>query len=113
MAGAGALDRRITLLAPFEDRDAAGGVTRSFDPFGEVWASRSDIRDGERFAAGGVTAGRMTRFVVRFSTVTERITERDRIRLGDTDHEILGIKETAHGRRRYLEITTAAVEPGA
>lgn len=72
-----------------------------------VWASRQDVSDGERMAAGSVGGYRMTRFIVRHSKRTADILPSDELLHEGRTHNIIGIKETSDGRRRFLEITTS------
>jgi SPP1 family predicted phage head-tail adaptor len=107
MPGAGALDRRVTLSQP----GAATGANALNEPVlaaptvTTVWARRQDVSDGERLAAGQVGAHRMTRFVVRSTTATRAVTPRAVLKHEGKTYNILGIKETAEGRARFLEIT--------
>lgn len=104
-AGSGGLDRRITI-----ERDS-GSTTNGFNekastwlPHTTVWARKMDASDGEKVAAGQTGSSVMSRFRVRSSTKTRDITPRDRI-VFDGNWNILGIKETQEGRKRFLEIT--------
>lgn len=116
MTAGGRLDRRVTIRRRVPTRGADGSTRKGFDDLAEVWAMRRDVSDGERFEAGVVAAQRMTRWTVRASVtdlVGGSILPTDLIRYGDEDHEILGVKETAHGRNRFLEITTTLLVDGA
>lgn len=94
-------------------------VTLTDDGFGmaEVWAahgapvaaSRQDVSDLERAAAGSIEASLLSRFVVRSTAFTRDLTPRDRLTHDGRTWNILGIKEAIGGRRRFLEITARAL----
>ena|SRR5690625_1794326 len=73
-----------------------------------IWAHRHDVSDGERLAAAVVSAFVTTRFTVRASDFTRDLTPKDEIHHEGRDYNITGIKEAAHGRFRFLEITASA-----
>lgn len=106
MSGAGKLDRRIQ----FERATMAdNGLTSEevFESLGDpVWASKTDLSDGERWRAGEVGAVVTTRFRVRWSSFTNGITAKDRLVCEGATYEITGIKEV-EGRRQYLEMTAS------
>jgi SPP1 family predicted phage head-tail adaptor len=102
---AGKLDRRLTLLRASQGDDGLQTVEGDFEPVGTVWAQRTDISDGERSRASGVTATATTRFQVRYSASTARLTVTNRVREGGQEFDIVGIKEL--GRRVGFEITAA------
>lgn len=107
MAGAGSLDRRIRFERDSSGRDAMGGSTsEGWVPLATVWANRADASDSERYAAEERSAVRMTRFRVRSSSATRDVTAKDRIVHDRQAYEILGVKETAEGRNRFLEFST-------
>ncbi len=109
MGRAGELDRRIRFERQATGRDDMGGSTdEGWVPLTTVWAKRSDMSDGERFADDAERAAtRVTVFKVRSSRVTRGVTPIDRIAYDDSDlYEITGIKETREGRNNYLEFTT-------
>lgn len=111
MAGAGDLGRRIRFERESLGRDDMGGVTsEGWAPLGTVWANRADASDGETFKAEETAGTRVTRFKVRSSSMTRAVTTKDRIVFadriaGDQLYEILGSKETAEGRNRFLEFS--------
>lgn len=107
MAGAGDLDRRIRLERLVKGKDDMGGSTdEGWHVLANVWAARADLSDAERYAADEQAATRMTRFKVRSSSVTRSLTPADRIFHAHAAYEIIGTKETAEGRDRYIEIST-------
>jgi head-tail adaptor len=71
-----------------------------------VWASKTDISDGERFRAGEVAAHITSRFQVTHSKFTAALTPKDRLVCEGRTFDIVGIKQI--GRRVMLEITAAA-----
>lgn len=70
-----------------------------------VWAARRDASDRERFAAGQLGAGLVSRFIIRSSTQARTISPQDRIFYEGAIWNITGVKETPDGRLRFLEIT--------
>lgn len=102
MTGAGKLDRRITLHR-YVATNTALGVTEAWADLGTIWASRKDVSDGEKMAAGGVMATVAARFVVRSSDLTRGLTAKDALTEGGRAFQIAGIKEL--DRRGFLEIT--------
>ena len=75
-------------------------------PDGTIWASRKDVSDGEKMAAGGVMATLAARFVVRSSELTRGLTPKDALIEGGKTFQIMGIKEL--DRRGFLEISAEA-----
>lgn len=102
---AGKLDRRVTFERVTETNTGLG-LTTAWAGLGTVWASRKDISDGEKMAAGGVMATVAARFVVRSSVMTRGLLAQDRLTEGGRVFQITGIKEM--DRRGYLEITAEA-----
>lgn len=105
MIGAGHLDRRVT-LATVAATNSATGYTETATTLGKVWASRKDVSDAEKAAAGAVEGTVRSRFVVRSSSTTRGLKPKDRLTEGGLVFEIVGIKEI--GRRDFLEITAEA-----
>lgn len=101
------LDRRITISRP--------GTQTGTDAFGHpvygppvefsVWAARRDVSDSEKATAGTISSSLMTRFVVRSSSQTRGIKPSHGLTHEGAAYNIMGVKETADGRRRFLEIT--------
>jgi len=101
---AGNLDRLVQFHR-YTEADDGYGVTEVWSDHGtKQWASKKDVSDGERMAAGWVEASVVSRFLVRWSAFTRGITPKDRLVCEGLEMEILGIKE-AGGRHRWLEIT--------
>lgn len=106
----GELDRRITIRRMIESgRNEFNEKVFSWFDLATVWARRRDATDQERFEAAQVTATLMSRFVVRFSSVTKTVTASDRLLYDGAEWDINGVKETAEGRDRFLEITATKV----
>lgn len=102
---AGKLDRRLVLLGASTGDDGFQTGPGGFEPLGTVWASRVDISDGERSRASGVAATATARFQIRHSTAAAALTPANRVREGEQEFDILGIKQL--GRRLGFEITAA------
>lgn len=73
-----------------------------------ISASRRDISDAEKVAAGQVQATIFARFIVRSTTFTRELSPIDRLTHGGRDWDIQGIKEANLGRHAFLEITATA-----
>lgn len=103
--GAGSLDRRITIRRK-EEENTNLGVTGIWHDLATVWASRKDVSDGEKAAAGSLQSTVIARFIVRSSSLTRGIVPRDELIEGGQSFEITGIKQI--GRRDFIEITAQA-----
>lgn len=101
---AGNIDRLVQFQRYAEEDDGFGMVELWTDYGAPVWASKRDVSDGERAAAGWIEATVVSRFLVRWSAFTSALTPADRLVCGGLAYEIIGIKE-GDGRRRWLEIT--------
>lgn len=100
------LDRRITIERFTSTPNDLNEPIETWSTFLDLWANRSDVSDGERFAAGQVGSFLMTRFTVRHSPDTKTITPKDRINYDGALWSIVGgPKETRDGRNNFLEIT--------
>lgn len=109
------LDRRIQFLRGTVVTDGFGtrlewnAANPAADNHGSpVWASKSDISDGERWRASEVQAHITTRFLVRYSAFTAGITPKDRLVFEGRTYDIHGIKEPPRTRRQWIEITASA-----
>lgn len=108
MLGAGRLDRRITINRLTEGLpNGFGEPVETWAELATIWAMRADVSDGEKVATGQRSSALLSRFVVRSSTVTRTVSAADRITHGGATWNILGVKQTADGRDRYIEITAA------
>lgn len=105
MPGAGELDRRITFERASSVPNAFNEPVETWAPFLTVSARRQDASDGEKMAAEQVGASLRSRFVVRSSAQTRAVKPVNRIAYDGAIWNIEGIKETAQGRRRFLEVT--------
>lgn len=105
MSGAGDLDRRVQFRRATLVDDGFQQVETWGNHGNPVWASKTDVSDGERWRAGEVGASITTRFVVRSSTFTRDLTPKDRLICDGPEYDISGIKEI--GRRDRLEITAS------
>ena len=100
------LDRRITIQRATEGaQDGFGHPALTWATLATVWASRADISDGERIAAGQRDTALMSRFVIRSSTTARTISTLDRISHDGATWQIKGVKQTGDGRLRFIEIT--------
>jgi len=104
--GAGQLDRRITIERSTVTRNALNEEVRTWAPVATVWASKSDVRDEERWAAHEVAAEVTTRFRVRWQPALADLSPEDRVIYEGREYSINAVKEI--GRREGLEITAAA-----
>lgn len=105
MVTAANLDRKITI-------QRASTVMNEFNEPVETWADlvtvramRRDVSDGEKFASDQIGSHLAARFTVRSSTGTRGIKASDRLVHEGANWNIIGVKETADGRHRFLEIT--------
>jgi SPP1 family predicted phage head-tail adaptor len=104
---AGRLDHRVQFRR-FTETDDGYGMTEAWANHGTpVWASKTDISDGEKWRAAEVSASITTRFWVRYSTFTQGLTPKDRLACDGREYDISGIKEVG-ARHSYFEITAAA-----
>jgi SPP1 family predicted phage head-tail adaptor len=103
---AGLLDRRITIRRMTLTTNEFNEPVEGFSDLADVWASKNDIPDGERWRSQQVQATVTTRFQVRWNEITETITPRDQLVCDGVRYEIVSIKEL--GRKQGIEITAAA-----
>ena len=99
MIDPGALNRRLTLEAPIESDDGAGGVTRSFSTVATLWASVTPVAAREAVEGGALGATVTHRIGIRFRA---DITLRHRFRDGARIFRIVAMRE--RGKRRFLDI---------
>ena len=104
MSDPGSLNRRLTLEAPVETDDGAGGVTRGYEAIATLWASVTPLSAREELNAvqRGVTVTH--RIAIRFSP---DITARHRFRDGARIYRIASLRDR-DGRRRFLEFRRRA-----
>jgi SPP1 family predicted phage head-tail adaptor len=94
----GALNRRLTLEAPVETADGAGGVTRSYAAVATLWGSVEPVSARgtvEADALGGNVTHR-----IRIRTNAD-ITLRHRFRDGGIIYRIVALRERG---KRFLDI---------
>lgn len=109
MTVAGDLDRRIAVERNTPGAaDGFGHRAEGWATFATVWARYAPVSDGEKVAAGQRESALMARFTIRSSVAARTIDAKDRVAFGGRTFNILGVKETAEGRNRYIEITAVA-----
>ncbi|MEY8826891.1 head-tail adaptor protein [Sedimentitalea sp. XS_ASV28] len=106
------LDRRITIMRGTMTDDGFGGVLTSYWPIGTIWAHRVDVKDAEKFQYGGINATLTSRFTVRSSDFSRGIKTTDRLLHDGLDWNVTGLKESADGRLRFIEISATAENNG-
>ena len=112
MQDAGALDRRVRIERRSGQTNGFGETIETWLDMGAVWASRWDVSDSEQMKAAELGGAVTTRFKVRYSSLTETIGARDRLRSEGRVYEVTGVKQI--GRREIIEITTVVrTEAGA
>ena len=99
MTQPGELDRRLTLEAPVETDDGAGGVTRSYQTVTTLWAAVAPVSARADNAAAGLGAAVTHRIVIRAG---RDVTTRHRLRDGARIFRIVTLRASAD--RRFLEI---------
>lgn len=99
MTRAGELNRRLTLEAPVENDDGAGGVTRSHQAVTTLWAQVTPVSAHGDVAADSLGAALRFRIVVR---KRDDVTTRHRFVEGAHIYRIIAVRESAD--RRFLEI---------
>jgi SPP1 family predicted phage head-tail adaptor len=99
MTAPGELNRRLTLEAPLESDDGAGGVTRTFAAVTTLWAQVLPQTMRADLSADSLGAALRFRIVIR---KRNDVTARHRLREGDTVYRVLAAREAAD--RRFTEI---------
>lgn len=106
MPSIGELDRRITVQRVMEvGRNEFNEPIYELADLATLWASRIDVSDAEKYAAGTIGSALLSRFVVRSNETTRGLLHTDTIVHGGADWNIDGIKQTRDGRNRFIEIT--------
>jgi SPP1 family predicted phage head-tail adaptor len=101
------LRHRLTLEAPDETPDGAGGVVRSWTALGEIWAAIEPLSAGESIVADK-RVGRLThRIVIRHRA---DLTLNHRFRLGTRTFAIRSLRD-AEERGRLLECLVEEERP--
>jgi head-tail adaptor len=103
---AGALDRRVTIQrATLVEGDY--GSDETFATLATRWASRKDVSDGEKEQAGGLSGRLVSRFQMRWDTVTALLTTKDRLVCDGRIWDLIGVKLYG-GRQEAVELTAVA-----
>ena len=98
MTDPGRLNRRLTLEAPTEDDDGAGGVTRSYTAVATLWASVEPVSARGEVVASALGTTVTHRIQIRTSA---DITLRHRFRDGARIFRIVTMRDRD---RRFLDI---------
>jgi SPP1 family predicted phage head-tail adaptor len=93
------LNRRLTLLAPVESDDGAGGVTRGYESVATMWAQVLPLGARRDVAAGSLGAALRTRIVIRWR---DDVTTRHRLQDGAQVYRVIAARASAD--RRFVEI---------
>lgn len=105
MIGAGKRDRRLVFQRATTAQDDWGAVSETFANYATRWAHRMDVSDAEKLSNSELATALMSRFVVLSDIETRTLTTKDRFTHDGGTWNIHGVKETQHGRNKYLEIT--------
>lgn len=103
---AGEFDRRITVERMTSTPDEFNAPVERWLPLATVWASKRDVKDGERLRADGISSQITTRFRIRHSRLVADINPSDRVIFNGLTYDIVAVKEL--GRIEGIEITAAA-----
>ena len=103
---AGNLDRRIVIERATVSRDQYNAPVEAWAELATVWASKTDVKDGERMRADAVSSEITTRFRIRYSATVADVNPKDRVRFEGRIYDIVAVKEI--GRREGIEITASA-----
>lgn len=101
------LDRRAQFRRRTLVNDGLGTVEVWADHGAPISAAREDVADAEKFAAGMIEATIDTRFTVRASPFTRKLSPLDRLISEGLDFDIIGIKQVGQ-RRAWLELSCRA-----
>ena len=100
MSNPGSLNRRLTLEAPVESADGAGGVMRSFETVATLWAEVTPISAARAIEAERAGARVTHRIGIRFA---DDITTMHRFRDGERIFRLVALRDR-DGRKRFLSI---------
>jgi SPP1 family predicted phage head-tail adaptor len=103
--GAGDLNRRLTLEAPSESDDGAGGVIRGYAAVATLWGNVAPQAMRADVAAASLGAVQRFRIVIRRR---DDVTTHHRLRDGDAIYAIVAARVSAD--RRFIEIDAALRE---
>ena len=101
MTTIGALNRRLTLQAPVEIADGAGGVTRSFADVTTLWASVEPVSARYDTVAAGAGATITHRITIRRGG--PEVTTLHRFAEGARVYQVVAVRE-ADAERRFVVI---------
>ena len=107
MSNPGSLNRRLTLEAPVESADGAGGVVREFETVATLWAEVMPVSAARAIEAERAGARITHRIGMRF---TDDITTRHRFRDGERVFRIVSLRDR-DGRKRFLAIEAEETVP--
>lgn len=104
---AGHMDRRITIERFTATQDPGSGErVEVWGPVATVWAEKSYRRANESMLAGEVSAIRVLRFAIRWSSAVADVNPKDRVAFEGSKFDILEVNEM--GRREGIEIFAQA-----
>lgn len=103
------LDRHLTMLR-VTMLNGPSGAKEQVDDIGKIWASRADVSDAEKLAAGQIQSTVVARFVTPANTASRKLRPKDRLSDRGMVFHVTGIKE--FGARHMLEITAEALGDG-
>ena len=98
-AGIGDLNRRLTLLAPVETADGAGGVVRDYAYVATLWAQVTPLSRRSEISADAPGAALRYAIVIRHR---DGVSPRHRFQDGARIYRVLAARDSAD--RRFLEI---------
>ncbi len=107
MSNPGSLNRRLTLEAPVESADGAGGVVREFETVATLWAEVMPVSAARAIEAERAGARITHRIGMRFA---DDITTRHRFRDGERVFRIVSLRDR-DGRKRFLAIEAEEIVP--
>jgi len=84
------LDRRLTLLEPFQEKDADGHITQRFEVRGTVWANFQHRPGSEAFQQARMEARDPATIAVQASQLTKRITSEWEVETTDSRYQVKG-----------------------
>ena len=99
MTAPGDLNRRLTLQAPVETDDGAGGVTRTYETVTTLWAQVAPLSARSNVAAGNLGAALGARIIIR---ARGDVTTRHQFVDGAHVYRVIAARESAD--HRFLEI---------
>jgi SPP1 family predicted phage head-tail adaptor len=107
MSNPGSLNRRLTLEAPVESADGAGGVVREFETVATLWAEVMPVSAARAIEAERAGARITHRIGIRFA---DDITTQHRFRDGEWVFRIVSLRDR-DGRKRFLQIEAEEIVP--